>query len=79
MKENKNISFCDENTLVVVTQKGFLRLLYVPFQVSSNESDKHAKRFAYVEAVKQHPQDLIVYRIMGKWYKYNLFIIKAVF
>lgn len=69
----------EEYQLYIVTTKGYLKALYVPFQVISLllVDDLQVDTIVYVEAVSSHHEHQIIYRVLGNWYPYNLFRIKV--
>lgn len=75
MDFNRKIRFYDENTLIVVTSKGLLRLLRTPFQVRCILPTENLKinTLVYVEAVAEGKEDKILYRILGVWVSYKSF------
>lgn len=74
----KSSNHLEEYSLYIVTPKGGLKELKVPFQVQCLIPNKYFKinSFIYVEAVSLHQNHFIIYRILGKWYPFNQFKIK---
>lgn len=68
----------EEYQLYIVTTKGYLKALYVPFQVIClfEVDDLQLNTLVYVDAVSSHYEHLIIYRVLGSWYPFNLFKIK---
>lgn len=77
----KCTSHNEEYQLYVVTLKGYLRVLYVPFQVMCLAENLNLKlgNYMYVEAISIHKEHILIYRILGYWYPYNQFNIKIKF
>ena len=63
---NRKLSFYDERTLLLITRRGVLRQLNVPFQVKATQAIEIIKdgTIAYVEAVAQHKAHKIMYRVL---------------
>lgn len=72
---NRKLSFYDERTLLLITRKGVLRKLEVPFQVRMVQDVGIIKEgtLVYVEAVAQHKEHKIMYRVLNQWIPYNNF------
>lgn len=69
---NRKLSFYDERTLLLVSRRGVLRKLEVPFQVRMVQDVRIIKEgtIVYVEAVAQHKEHKIMYRILNQWIPY---------
>lgn len=74
----KSSNHLEEYNLYIITPKGNLRALKIPFQVRCLTADYSFKlnTFLYVEAVSAHKNHVIIYRILGNWYPFNHFKIK---
>ncbi|GAA4092572.1 hypothetical protein GCM10022392_13740 [Mucilaginibacter panaciglaebae] len=72
---NKNFFLCDENTLMIVTDKGHLRTLVAPFTVRCIRATDILKENALVnvDAVKPHDEEIIMYLVLKKWMPYSYF------
>lgn len=72
---NRKLSFYDERTLLLVSRRGVLRQLHVPFQVKAVHAIGiiKAETIVYVEAVAQHREHRIMYRILNQWVPYYHF------
>ena len=81
MDLNKSPNHQEEYILTVITDKGHLRALQVPFQVKCLKDLVNCKNgsYVYVEAIAGHHQCILIYRILGNWHPYNLFQIKIRF
>lgn len=75
MDNFKNLNYFDEYSILVITEKGFLKLLHVPFQVRciQNTDGIKANTLVFVDAVKSHQTEMIMYRILKVWIPYNYF------
>lgn len=75
MDFNRKIKYYDENTLILVTSNGLLRLLRTPFQVRCilPTYNLRLNMVVYVEAVAEGKEDKILYRILGEWVSYKSF------
>lgn len=69
---NRKLSFYDERTLLLVSRRGVLRKLEVPFQVRMVQDVGIIKEgtLVYVEAVAQHREHRIMFRILNQWIPY---------
>jgi hypothetical protein len=74
---NRKLSFYDERTLLLITRRGVLRQLHVPFQVKAVQAVGIIKEgtIVYVEAVAQHKEHRIMYRILNQWIPYYKFLL----
>ena len=72
---NRKLSFYDERTLLLITRRGVLRQLHVPFQVKAVQAVGIIKEgtIVYVEAVAQHKENKIMYRVLNQWVPYYYF------
>jgi len=72
---NRKLSFYDERTLLLISRRGVLRQLHVPFQVKANQAIGIIKEgtIVYVEAVAQHKEHKIMYRVLNQWIPYYNF------
>jgi hypothetical protein len=72
---NRKLSFYDERTLLLITRRGVLRQLHVPFQVKAVQAIGIIKEgtIVYVEAVAQHKEHKIMYRVLNQWIPYYNF------
>jgi hypothetical protein len=72
---NRKLSFYDERTLLLITRRGVLRKLEVPFQVKAVQAIGIIKEgtIVYVEAVAQHREHKIMYRVLNQWIPYYNF------
>jgi len=72
---NKNFFICDENTLMIVTDKGHLRTLVAPFTVRCIKATDTLKENALVnvDAVSNHDTEIIMYLVLKKWVSYRNF------
>ena len=72
---NRKLSFYDERTLLIVNRRGILKQLNVPFQVKSTQAVGILKEqtIVYVDAVAQHKDHKIMYRILNQWMPYHYF------
>ena len=72
---NRKLSFYDERTLLLITRRGVLRQLHVPFQVKAAQAVGIIKEgtIVYVEAVAQHKEHKIMYRVLNQWVPYYYF------
>ncbi len=77
MDKDRKLFYHNEQTLMLVSKKGILRELKVPFQVKAVEPIGIIKigTLVYVEAVAQHQQFKIMYRVLNQWMPYQYFLI----
>lgn len=75
MSVYKKLSYHDQETLFLVSNKGRLRKLTVPFQVRCIRPIGAIKIYTkvYVEAVAEHQHEKILYRILNQWIPYHHF------
>ena len=76
---NRKLSFYDERTLLLITRRGVLKQLHVPFQVKASQAIGIIKEgtIVYVEAVAKHKEHKIMYRVLNQWipcYNFQLII-----
>lgn len=74
-------SHSEECQLYVITSKGYMKSLYVPFQVRClmEVGGLQANTCVYVEAVSSHYEHKIIFRVLGNWHPFNQFKIKIHF
>ena len=77
----KEIQFIDERSLLVVTVKGQMRQLFVPFNVQVLRDTAYFKENSWVvvEEIRQHPQHMLLFRVFNHWWPYYLFKIDVKF
>lgn len=77
MNKDRKLFYHNEQTLMPVSKKGILRELKVPFQVKAEQAIGIIKigTLVYVEAVAQHQQFKIMYRVLNQWMPYQYFLI----
>ncbi len=77
MNKDRKLFYHNEQTLMLVSNKGILRELKVPFQVKAVQPIGIIKTgtLVYVEAVAQHQQFKIMYRVLNQWMPYQYFLI----
>ncbi|WP_295655293.1 hypothetical protein [uncultured Mucilaginibacter sp.] len=75
MDKNQKLSFYNEKSLMFLNVNGTLRQIYVPFQVRCNQPVGGLKEntLVYVEAVSQHAEYRILYKVLNKWVPYFCF------
>lgn len=71
----------EEYQFYIVTTNGYLKALYIPFQVICliEVDDLKLNTIVYVEAVSTHLKHIVIYRVLGRWYPFNQFKIKIQF
>ena len=74
----KSSNHLEEYSMYIITPKGNLKKLKVPFQVRCLIENQCFKinTFIYVDAISAHQNHIIIYRVLGKWYPFNHFKIK---
>jgi hypothetical protein len=79
MNKDRKLFYHNEQTLMLVSKNGILRELKVPFQVKAVQPIGIIKigTLVYVEAVAQHQQFKIMYRVLNQWMPYYNFQIKV--
>jgi hypothetical protein len=77
MNKDRKLFYHNEQTLMLVSKKGILRELKVPFQVKAVQPIGIIKigTLVYAEAVTQHQQFKIMYRVLNQWMPYQYFLI----
>lgn len=75
-----SLKIYDENTLLVINEKGRLKVLLVPFQVRAITTIQGIKvnTLVFVEAVADNDEFKITYRILNLWLPYSFFKITTV-
>jgi hypothetical protein len=73
--------FVDDRSILLVNPVGNIRRLYTPFLVQVTESALGLQPYTwlYVEAVRPHPKQRLLYQVIGKWYPYYYFRLSSVF
>ena len=71
----KEIQFIDERSLLVITVKGQMRQLFVPFNVQVLRDTAYFKENSWVvvEEIRQHSQHILIYRVINQWWPYFIF------
>ena len=74
-------TFVNNNTLIVINSKGKMRQLYTPFKVQVLQDTEHFKQnsWVFVEEIRQHPQHILLYRVINHWWPYFIFKIDVKF
>ena len=74
-------TFVNNNTLIVINQKGKMRQLFTPFNVQVLQDTEHFKENSWVvvEEIIQHPQHILIYRVINQWWPYYIFKIDVKF
>ena len=74
-------TFVNNNTLIVINQKGKMRQLFTPFNVQVLQDTEHFKENSWVvvEEIRQHPQHILLYRVINQWWPYYIFKIDVKF
>ena len=69
------INYISNNNLMAINKHGLLRQLFVPFHVQVLHDTEHFKEKSWVvvEEVRQHPQHILVYRVINQWWPYYIF------
>jgi hypothetical protein len=75
MNLNRKLSYHSEGSLMLVTGKGKLREIFVPFQVRCKQPIGILKinTIVYVDAVSQSDEHRILYKVLGQWLPYGHF------
>jgi hypothetical protein len=75
------INYISNNSIMVITNNGCIRQLFVPFKAQvilpTASLVKHA--FVFIEEVQQHDKYLLLYRIANKWWPYYAFKLSVEF
>ena len=68
-------TFVNKNTLFVINHKGKIRQLFTPFNVQALQTTEHFKENSWVvvEEIIQHPQHILLYRVINHWWPYFIF------
>ena len=68
-------TFVNKNTLFVINHKGKIRQLFTPFNVQALQNTEHFKENSWVvvEEIRQHPQHILLYRVINHWWPYFIF------
>ena len=74
-------TFVNNNTLMVINPKGKIRQLFTPFNVQALQNTEHFKENSWVvvEEIIQHPQHILLYRVINNWWPYYIFKIDVKF
>ena len=69
------INYVNNNTLIVINQNGKIRQLFTPFKVQALQDTNHFKEKSWVivEEIIQHPQHILLYRVINNWWSYYFF------
>ncbi len=69
------INYLNNNSILVISNNGLLRQLFVPFRVQVALSTAALVKDAWVvvEEVRQHDKYLLLYRISNRWLPYYVF------
>lgn len=69
--------FYNENTLLVVTKRGILRIMRTPFVVRCIIPYGKVKinTLVYVDAVSECRIERLLFRVLGEWISYRKFIL----
>jgi hypothetical protein len=69
------VNFISNNSLIVVNKLGLIRQLFTPFNVQVLHETAHFKEKSWVvvEEVMSHPQYILLYRVINKWWPYYIF------
>ena len=69
------INYVNKNTLFVINHKGKIRQLFTPFNVQVLQATEHFKENSWVvvEEIRQHPQHILLYRVINHWWPYFIF------
>lgn len=69
--------FYNENTLLVVTKRGILRIMRTPFVVRCIIPYGNVKinTLVYVDAVSESRTERLLFRVLGEWISYKRFIL----
>jgi hypothetical protein len=73
--DSPKFTFVNNNTLIVINQKGKMRQLFTPFHVQVLQDTAHFKENSWVvvEEIRQHPQHILLYRVINHWWPYFIF------
>ena len=81
MNQNQFYQFYHSNALLVVNQKGLIRILFTPFRVLCNNATGSIplNTWVYVDEVYSNNQDKLQYVINGLVYSFHHFTIPIQF
>jgi hypothetical protein len=70
-----NTNYVCNNSILVVNRHGILRQLFTPFNVQVLQNTEHFKENSWVvvEEIRQHPQHILLYRVINNWWPYYVF------
>jgi hypothetical protein len=70
-----NINFISNNSIIVINHTGKIRQLFTPFKVQVLQDTNHFKEKSWVvvEEIIQHPQHILLYRVINSWWPYFIF------
>ena len=79
--EKPHINYIDHRSILIINPSGTMRQLFCPFRVKviTDTSILKQDSWVLVDEVKQHRDHLLLYRIGGNWWTYDLFRIAATF
>jgi len=79
--DKPQVNYVDNRSILIVNPSGKMRQLFCPFrvQVTTNTSILKQDSWVLVDEVKQHKNHLLLYKIGGNWWTYDLFRIAATF
>ena len=68
-------TFVNNNILMVINPNGKIRQLFTPFNVQVLKDTEHFKESSWVvvEEIRQHPQHILLYRVINNWWPYYIF------
>jgi hypothetical protein len=69
------INYISKNSIMVVNKQGSIRQLFTPFKVQALQNTNHFKEKSWVivEEIIQHPQHILLYRVINNWWPYFIF------
>jgi len=70
-----HFTFVNNNSLMVINPNGKIRQLFTPFNVQVLQNTEHFKENSWVvvEEIRQHPQHILLYRVINHWWPYFIF------
>ena len=79
--DKPQIDYIDHRSILLINPSGAIKQLFCPFKVKvvTDTAILKIDSFVYVDEVKQHRKHLLLYRIGGNWWTYDLFRIVATF
>jgi len=79
--DKPQVNYVDDRSILIVNPSGKMRQLFCPFrvQVTTNTSILKQDSWVLVDEVKQQKNHLLLYKIGGNWWTYDLFRIAATF